>query len=94
MTSHGDISKKNFKRHKLIVNGLRYIISKESAKLTAKEIEKSTTIIEGGELINYLTDRNALSGIVFNLDVQKRFSEESLMYQKKLSCLIGQEITH
>ena len=62
-----------------------YIISKESQKPGREKSVK-----KGEELITYLTDRNALAIIAFNLDIQQRFSEESLVYQKRLSCLIGQ----
>ena len=85
VTSHSEISKKNFRRHKLIVKGLEYLISKESMRQGGQ-----SSVEQGEELLRYLTDRNALATIAFNLDIQQQFSQESLVYQKRLSCLIGQ----
>ena len=84
--SHEEITTKIFKRHKDIVQGLEYIISVEQTRGKAGE----ASVDDATELVGYLTDRNAIATLVFNLDIQARFSIESLMFQKTLSSLIGQ----
>ena len=71
----------------MLIGVIDHIIEEEPSK-TTKAAKKR--IAKAKEQLKFLKDRNALVTMHFNNDIQERFKFESLIYQERLSSIIGQ----
>ena len=87
VASHYEMMQKILTKWNLLIGGIDHIIREEDQKNT--EAAKNTKET-AEELLDFLKDRNALATMHFNNDIQERFKFESMVYQERLSSIIGQ----